>query len=82
MAPVDTPRDRVKLVETTESENMSKNVHYVNNTCADISPWFALFAEAYRTGVICESLSDLFSITILKGYNPDGSDRMVIAPAQ
>ena len=55
-----------------------KTIHYVNNTCTDLSMFFPMFAEAYKTGVLHEDIADLFAIKILKGYNPDGSDRMII----
>ena len=56
-------------------------IHYVNNTPSDIRPFFSVFAEAYKTGVLSEDFADLFNITILKGYNPDGTDRMIINAA-
>ena len=59
----------------------TKNVHYVNNTGSDIRMLDAMFAEAYKTGTLPEEYADLFSIEILKGYNPDGSDRMIINAA-
>ena len=55
--------------------------HYVNNTSADIRPFFSVFAAAYVTGLLHEDFADLFAITILKGYNPDGTDRMIINAA-
>ena len=60
---------------------MNTNIHYVNNTNADISKFFAVFADAYKTGALNEDFADLFAITILKGYNPDGTDRMIIEAA-
>lgn len=59
----------------------TQNIHYVNNTRADIAPFFTAFAEAYKTGALNEDFADLFNITILKGYNPDGTDRMIIEVA-
>lgn len=58
-----------------------ENIHYVNNTGSDIRMVDALFAEAYKTGVLPEDIADLFTIEILKGYNPDGTDRMIINAA-
>jgi len=43
--------------------------------------FFPQFAEAYKTGKLCEELSDLFEIEILEGFNEDGSDRMIINAA-
>jgi hypothetical protein len=57
---------------------MIENIHYVNNTCEDISIFFPIFAEAYNTGIINEDYEDIFSIDILEGYNPDGTNRMII----
>lgn len=69
-----------KLSNQTES-GMNSNIQYVNNTGADISYLFPFFAEAYKTGVLHEDIADLFAITILKGYNSDGTDRMLIEAA-
>jgi hypothetical protein len=55
--------------------------HYVNNTNSDIGILFPFFADAYKTGVLHDDIADLFNITILKGYNPDGTDRMIIEAA-
>jgi hypothetical protein len=60
---------------------MTKNIHYVINVAADIRPIFEVFEDAYKTGVLHEDFADLFSIEILKGYHPDGSDRMIINAA-
>jgi len=60
---------------------MNTIIHYVYNTRADVLAYAAIFADAYKTGVLSEDFADLFSITILKGHNPDGTDRMVIADA-
>jgi len=55
--------------------------HYVNNTPSDIRSFSSIFADAYRTGVLSEDFAEIFRITILKGYNPDGTDRMIINTA-
>ncbi|WNO25070.1 hypothetical protein OKBPHCKP_00041 [Pseudomonas phage LPPA33] len=61
---------------------ISKNVHYVDNSGTNaVGLFFPQFSEAYKTGVLCEELADLFSIEILKGLNEDGTDRMIINPA-
>lgn len=57
------------------------SVHYVNNTGTDIRMLEPIFAEAYKTGVLDEDYEDLFTIEILKGFNADGTDRMVINAA-
>ena len=56
-------------------------IHYVNNTCADIRMFEPVFAEAYVTGVLDEDYAELFTIEILKGFNADGTDRMIISAA-
>lgn len=56
-------------------------IHYVNNSTSDLRSVWPYFQEAYKTGVLHEDISDVFTITILKGYNPDGSDRMLIDAA-
>ena len=57
------------------------NVHIVNNSRCDIRPFQYAFDEAYVTGVLCEELADLFSITFLDGMNADGSRRMIVTAA-
>jgi len=59
----------------------TQNIHYVNNTGSDIRPFFSVFQDAYKTGVLHEDFADLFTIEILKAYNPDGTDRMIICAA-
>ncbi len=56
-------------------------VHYVNNTGTDIRILESVFAKAYATGVLDEDYADLFTIEILKGFNADGTDRMIISAA-
>lgn len=62
---------------------LSKNVHYVDNSHGAIATrhFFPQMAEAYKSGVVCEDLADLIEIEILKGFNEDGTDRMIINPA-
>lgn len=61
---------------------INKNIHYVDNSGTNATGlFFPQFAKAYKTGVLCEELADLFEIEILKGYNPDGTDRMIINAA-
>jgi hypothetical protein len=51
----------------------------VNRTTADTRPFHDEFMEAYRNGgVLSEELADMFKLTILKEYNLDGTDRMLI----
>lgn len=56
-------------------------IHYANNTCADIRMFEPVFAEVYVTGVLDEDYAELFTIEILKGFNADGTDRMIISAA-
>lgn len=51
---------------------------FVNNSNSDIRMIQPVFEEAYVTGVLPEDYADLFTIKILKGYNEDGTDRMII----
>lgn len=60
---------------------MIKNIHYVNNTLSNIEPIMQYFIDAYSTGVLHDDIADLFVIKILKDFNPDGSDRMMIFAA-
>lgn len=60
---------------------MKENIHYVNNSSSDIREFMPYFKAAYESGQLCEDLADLFEIQILKGYNPDGSDRLIINAA-
>lgn len=60
---------------------MERNIHYVNNTGANIDFLFPVLKAAYETGALDEDYADLFVIEILKGYNPDGTDRMIINAA-
>ena len=60
---------------------MTKNIHYVNNTLNNIEPIMQYFIDAYQTGELHEDVADLFSIKILKEFNADGSDRMMIFSA-
>lgn len=57
------------------------SVHFVNNSGLDIRLIFGFFEEAYKTGVLSEDVADVFAIRILKAYNADGTDRMVIERA-
>lgn len=54
------------------------NREICNNTGSDLSSVMHHFREAYKTGKLPEELSDIFKITILKGFNADDSDRMII----
>ena len=53
-------------------------VHYVNQTSADITPYFGVLQDALKTGEIDEDFSDVFRITLLSAFNDDGTDRLVI----
>lgn len=61
--------------------NSATVIQYVNNTPSNIEPIFHVFAAAYVSGVLDEDFADLFTINILKGFNPDGTDRMIINAA-
>jgi hypothetical protein len=61
--------------------DMTNNIHYVNNTAADISAFFSVFTEAYKSGTLNEDFADLFIIEFFYGLNEDGSARMVISAA-
>jgi len=60
---------------------MPANIHYVNNTCQDIGLVMPYFKQAYKTGVLHEDISDLFTIKFVEGLNADGSKRMIIDAA-
>lgn len=51
---------------------------FVNSSNSDIRMIQPIFDEAYATGELPEEYADLFTIEILKGYNEDGTDRMII----
>lgn len=59
----------------------AQNFQFVNNSPCDLRPVWPVFEEAYLTGTLPDDFADLFTIEILKGYNLDGSDRMVINAA-
>jgi hypothetical protein len=54
---------------------------FENNSGIVIRLIFGFFEEAYQTGVLPEDVADVFAIRILKAYNADGSDRMIIERA-
>ena len=60
---------------------MNTSYLYGINSASDIRPFISVFADAFKTGVLCEDFADLFTITILKGFNADGTDRMIISDA-
>jgi hypothetical protein len=59
----------------------NKNYRVVNNSLCDIRPFDHVFANAAITGVLPEELADLFKITLLKGFNADGSNRLIVEAA-
>ena len=65
--------------ETMNAQN--NNYRVVNNSFCDIRPFDDVFANAAITGVLPEELADLFSITLLKGFNDDGSNRLIVEAA-
>jgi hypothetical protein len=58
-----------------------RNYRVVNNSGCDIRPFDEVFAIAATTGVLPEELADLFSVKLLKGFNPDGSNRLIVEAA-
>ena len=56
----------------------TQNFKFVNNTTADMREFEGMLAETYKTGEVPEDFADIFKVNILKAYNPDGSDRMVV----
>jgi hypothetical protein len=59
----------------------NNNHRVVNNSLCDIRPFDHVFASAATTGVLPEELADLFTITLLKGFNADGSNRLIVEAA-
>ena len=59
----------------------NKNYRVVNASFCDIRPFDHVFANASITGVLPEELADLFKITLLKGFNADGSNRLIVEAA-
>lgn len=57
------------------------NYRVVNNSGCDIRPFDKVFAIAATNGVLPDELADLFSVTLLKGFNPDGSNRLIVEAA-
>lgn len=51
---------------------------FVNNSNSDIRVIQPVFDEAYVTGALPDDYADLFTVEILKGYNEDGTDRLII----
>ena len=60
---------------------MLRNIHYVNASLVNIDAFFSVFVDAYKTGRLSEDFAYLFTIEFPKGYNPDGSYRMIIKAA-
>jgi len=58
--------------------NANENLHIVNRTMADLRGFGNAIAAAYHTGELDEDSADLFKLTWLRAYNPDGSDRMLV----
>lgn len=61
------------------TNDYNDNLLYVNNTNEDLS----MFHEALKTSIntitpLPEEISDLLDLTILVGFNPDGSNRGII----
>jgi hypothetical protein len=56
---------------------MNKNINIAYNADG-ASEFHSEFAKAYKTGVLCEELADMFTLTFLDGQNPDGTKRMIV----
>ena len=62
-----------------EIQEPTENIALCINCHADISPWQNQILEAVKTnGELPEDIADLFTLEILVGYNPDGSNRGVL----
>ena len=57
------------------------NYRVVNNSCCDISMFDREFLAASDTGALPDELADLFSVRLLKGFNADGSNRLIVEAA-
>ena len=53
----------------------------VNNSCCDISMFDHIFLQASDTGILPEELADLFVVRLLKGFNADGTNRLIVEAA-
>ena len=58
--------------------NAKRNLKLVDNTGANTAPWLPVLCEAVDAGALPEEFADVFELSILKGYNPDGSDRGIL----
>ncbi len=54
------------------------NIKLVDNTGINDSMLHGVFLSAVDSGELPEEVSDLFTLTILKGFNDDGSDRGIL----
>lgn len=62
--------------------NTHQIVTIVNSTKCDIRDFETeIIASLKATGTLPEELADLFTVEILKGCNPDGSDRFILRAA-
>lgn len=58
------------------------NIRIVNNTCIDLSPWYANIRDAVvNDTALPPDLDDIVTLEVLAGYNPDGSNRGIIREA-
>ncbi len=57
----------------------TKNISLVNNTGADIKIAIEQIHHAIKTlEPLPEEVADLFELTVLVGFNPDGSNRGIL----
>ena len=57
---------------------VTETIHIVLNVNVDTRGFESIFKDAYKTGVIHEDYEDIFTVKLLKGYNPDGTDRLIV----
>jgi hypothetical protein len=60
--------------ETMKTDNFK----LVNNTCVDIRDFDGILMTAVDVGFLPEDFSEFFTLTILRGYNSDCSDRGIL----
>ena len=57
----------------------NENITLVNNTDADIRDFEGYFIDSVNNGSpLPEEIADLFTLEVLEGYNPDGSNRGIV----
>jgi len=61
-----------------ESKIDKDNIKVVINAKGDCRDFYDIFCKSVDSGGLPDELTDIFKLTILKGYNPDGTDRGII----